>query len=145
MKQRLSRLKELLNLSPDTNEFVLISGRTPQSPIELAIQSRSLMEIMLELSTYIDIPQKDLDEGRIQPTLDLSIEEKTGMLPPIRIHSSTHEPADAYLSVRYRDHWFYIDDRSPRSKGMLMFVMMLFSFAETGDPSAAPVVTIPTG
>ena len=145
MKQRLSRLKELLGLSPDTNEYILVSGRTPQSETELAIQSRSLMEIILELSTYINVPQKDLDEGRIQPTLDLSIEEKAGMLPPIRIHSSTHEPADAYLSVRYRDHWFYIDDRRPRSKGVLMFVMILFSFAETGAPSAAPVVTIPAG
>jgi hypothetical protein len=145
MKQRLSRLKELLNLSPDTNEFILISGRTPRSGTELAIQSRSLMEIMLELSTYIDVPQKDLDEGRILPTLHLAVEENAGILPPIRIYSSKNVPADAYLSVRYRDHWFYIDDRNPRSKGMLMFVMILFSFAETGGPSAAPIVTIPAG
>ncbi len=145
MKQRLSRLKELLSLSPDINEYVLVSGRTPRSQTELAIQSRSLMEIMLELSTYIDVPQKDLDEGRILPTLNLSVEEAAGVLPLIRIHSSIHEPADAYLSVRYRDHWFYIDDKQPRSKGMLMFVMILFSFAETGGPSAAPIVTIPAG
>ena len=145
MKQRLSRLKELLDLSPDTNEYVLVSGRTPRSQTELAIQSRSLMEIMLELSTYIDVPQKDLDEGRILPTLNLSVEESAGIIPPIRIYSSTDKPADAYLSVRYRDHWFYIDDKQPRSKGMLMFVMILFSFAETGGPSAAPIVTIPAG
>lgn len=29
--------------------------------------------------------------------------------------------------------------------GMFMFIIMLFNFAETGDPSAAPVVTIPAG
>jgi hypothetical protein len=145
MKQRLAKLKELLSLSPDTNEYALVYGRTPRSGTELAIQSRSLMEIMLELSTYIDVPQKDLDEGRILPTLHLSVEEVAGILPPIRIHSSKNKPADAYLSVRYRDHWFYIDDRNPRSKGMLMFVMILFSFAETGGPSAAPIVTIPAG
>ncbi len=145
VKQRLVRLKELLNLSPDTHEYKLVYGRMPQSRSELAIQSRSLMEIILELSTYIDVPQKDLDEGRILPTLPLSVEESAGQPPLIRIHSSKKQPSDAYLSVRYRDHWFYIDDRNPRSKGMLMFVMILFSFAETGGPSAAPIVTIPAG
>ncbi len=145
MKQRLSRVKELLKLSPDTNEYVLVYGRTPRSGTDLAIQSRSLMEIMLELSTYTDVPQKDLDEGRILPTLHLSVEENAGVLTPFRIHSSIHEPADAYLSVRYRDYWFYIDDRNPRSKSMLTFVMILFSFAETGGPSTAPIVTIPAG
>lgn len=145
MNQRLSRLKELLNLSQDTNEYTVISGRTPLLQTELAIQSRSLMEIMLELSTYVDVPQKDIDEDRILPTLNLPVEEITGMPAMIRIHSSKNKPSDAYLSVQYRDHWFYIDDRNPRSKGMLMFIMILFNFAETGGPSATPIVTIPAG
>ncbi len=145
IKQRLSGIKKLLNLSPDVNEYTLVYGRVPKSQTELAILSRSLMEIMLELSTYIDVPQKDLDEGRILPTLHRSVEESTGMPPLIHIHSSTNEPSDAYISVRYRDYWFYIDDKEPRSKGMLTFIMILFSLAETGGPSQAPLVTIPAG
>ena len=33
----------------------------------------------------------------------------------------------------------------PRSKGMLTFLMILFSLAETGVPVQAPLVTIPAG
>jgi hypothetical protein len=145
MKQRHLRLKKLLHLSLDTNDYKLVYGRTPQSKTELAILSRSLMEIMLELSTYTDVPQKDLDEGRIFPTLHRTVEESAGMPPLIRIHSSTEKPSDAYLYVPYRGYWFYIDDTDPRSKGMLTFMMILFSLAETGAPSQAPLITVPTG
>jgi hypothetical protein len=103
------------------------------------------MEIMLELSTYIEVPQKDLDEGRILPTLERTFEDSTVIPPLIQIHCSTEKPADSYLSVSYRDYWFYIDDKDPRSKGMLTFMMILFSLAETGGPSQAPLVTIPAG
>ena len=145
VNQRLLRLKKSLNLSPDTNEYHLVYARTQRLQTEVAILSRSLMEIMLELSTYIDIPQKELSEGRILPTLDRAIEENAGIPSLIRIHSSSNEPSDAYLSVRYRDYWFYIDDKEPRSKGMLTFIMILFNLAETGGPIQAPLVTIPVG
>jgi len=145
VNQRLLKLKKSLNLSPDTNEYHLVYARKQRLQTELAILSRSLMEIMLELSTYIDVPQMDIDEGRILPTLDRTSEGNAGVPPLIRIQSSANKPPDAYLSVRYRDYWFYIDDKEPRSKGILTFIMILSSLAESGGPSTAPMVTVPIG
>ena len=31
--------------------------------------------------------------------------------PLARIRSGTVQPWDAYAAIRYRDHWFWIDDR----------------------------------
>jgi hypothetical protein len=145
MKERHLRLKKLLNLAPEADEYRLIYGRVPQSQKDLAILSRSIMEIMLELSTYIDVPQKDLNQGRILPTLPRTVEENGGIPQLIRIYSSDQMPPDAYLSVLYRDYWFYIDDKDPRSKGMLTFLLILFSLAETGGPTQSPLLTIPAG
>ena len=63
----------------------------------------------------------------------------------VRITSSTEEPEDAFVAVRYRDHWYSIDDRDFKSKSVFTFVMILFSLRESGDNANLPVITIPTG
>jgi hypothetical protein len=61
----------------------------------------------------------------------------------LRIHSSDSPPKDAHVVVRYRDGWFYIDDRDHESKAAFNFLMLLFSLTETGTTQAAPIVTVP--
>gem|GEM_PF-6876177 len=58
-------------------------------------------------------------------------------IPPlIAIHHGTSPPDDAYVSVRYRNQWFWIDDRDQRSKQHLAFLMIMFSPTEDGRHSA---------
>ena len=63
----------------------------------------------------------------------------------IRVQSGREEPEDAFVSVSYRDHWFWINDTDYRSKRMFSFLMYLFRLAERGKPQQVPVLTIPTG
>jgi len=138
-------IKQLLGLASDADEFSLAYGRLPKSPGELAVLSRSIIEILLEMSTHVDVPQTDLDEGRVMPVLAKSAGEVPDVASVIKVRCSADKPTDAYVSVKYRDRWFWIDDRDPRSKGMLTFLMILFSLTETGGPAGAPLVTIPAG
>src|SRR5882672_5037993 len=62
----------------------------------------------------------------------------------LQILNSGSEPGDAFVSVHYRDHWFYIDDRDLVSKRALLFIMLLFTLADTGTEHPAPLLTIPT-
>jgi hypothetical protein len=138
-------IKQLLGLPDDANEFILTYGRLPKSPDELAILSRSVMEILLEMSTHVEVPQTDLDEGRVMPVLVKREDDPGDIARVIQVHCQAEEPADAYVRVKYRGRWFWIDDRDPRSKAMLTFLMILFSLTETGGASGAPLVTIPAG
>ena len=61
----------------------------------------------------------------------------------MRIYSSREQPSDAYAAVRYRDYWFWIDDRDMKSKSEFLFVLVLFSLAETGVAPQTPVITVP--
>jgi hypothetical protein len=45
--------------------------------------------------------------------------------------------------VRYRNYWFWIDDRDLNSKRLFMFLMMFSSLAETGAVPQTPIITIP--
>ena len=62
---------------------------------------------------------------------------------PVRILSGTSAPADAFVAVKYRDHWHWIDDDDFRSKRMLSFLLVILTLAEKEDKAPAPVVTIP--
>lgn len=136
--------KELLGLDPDSREYEVVYGELPRNDKEIAILTRSMLGILSELASYIDVPEEHLAEGRVFAVAEKDTEAAFGVKPLIRIHSSPDRPDDAFVAVRYRDYWFWIDDRDVPSKRMFSFLMFLFTLAETGMPEQAPVLTIPT-
>jgi hypothetical protein len=103
--------------------------------------TRSMLQVLIELASYIDVPAAEVREGRVNPTLPNDPE----VAPLIRIHSGAKKPKNAFVAIEYRKNWFWIDDRDFSSKRMLSFVMLLFSLTETGGGNSAPIVTVPTG
>lgn len=144
-KQDIRALKKLLGLDLEKNEFNVVKGSLKQSPNEIAILSRSIMEIMRAISGYIDVPQKDIEDGWVTHSLPIPLEDESGFSPLFRVKCDKEEPVHAFASVEYRDHWFWIDGRDPYSKRVLSFLLVLLNLTETSGPSRAPLVTIPTG
>jgi hypothetical protein len=62
----------------------------------------------------------------------------------VHIRSGKEAPADAYAAVPFKGYWYWIDDTDIESKRTFTFLMILFSLAETGQTTAAPVVTVPS-
>jgi hypothetical protein len=61
----------------------------------------------------------------------------------LHVRSAGHAPDDAFVAVKYREGWFWIDDRDHESKAAFSFLMLLFSLTETGTSQTAPIVTVP--
>jgi hypothetical protein len=141
-RQLLLEAKRLLRLNPDESEYRVVFGATASSDREIAMQTRSLLEIMSEVGAQVDIPPAHITEGRATPGLTAQPGEGQH-IRFIHIHSSRERSAEAFLSIRYRDHWFWIDDRDLLSKRNFTFLMLLFSLADTGEKKSLPVITIP--
>jgi hypothetical protein len=139
---RYRRIGELLGLDPGLDEFPLVYGAQPAEAGEIAVQSRSMMQVLVDFGSYIDVPPRDIDEGRVYvPARD---PETLKLFPPLlNVRWAAKLPADAHVAVHYRDSWFWIDDRDHRSKAAFNFLMLLFSLTETGASQAAPLVTVP--
>ena len=135
----------LLGLKPGAQEVSVTYGLLPRNDRELAMLTRSMLAIMVELATRVHVPPRHVSEGRTVPSLAApgSAEEKTGQL--ISIKSSVDKPKDAYVAVNYKGHWFWIDDMDFKSKRTFTFLMILFSTTESGGKEALPLVTIPAG
>lgn len=48
------------------------------------------------------------------------------------------------IAVRFKNFWFWIDDRDFHSKRTFTFLMILFSLTEKGSGQDLPLVTIPS-
>ena len=112
---------------------------------EIAMITRSMLEINVELASYIEVPAVHVEEKQVnQTTPDERMEGR--IIPPlIRTRNSSTKPEEAFVSVPYRGYWFWIDDRDWPSKRMFSFLMFVFTLTETGTKEGAPIVTIPAG
>ncbi len=61
------RVRTLLGLGEDANEFEIAYGLIPRKPNEVAVLTRSMMEIMLQLGFGIDVPAEHAMAGRVLP------------------------------------------------------------------------------
>jgi hypothetical protein len=136
-------VKQALGIPAGARESRLIFGSLRQREDEIALLTRSIMEILVEMSDGVDVPEQHLVEGRVRPRADRQLVGERRGGPAVRIHSGGEPPQDAYVSVRYRGQTFWIDDRDLASKRVFTFLRMFSSIAETGVAPQVPVLTIP--
>ena len=143
VEQDIRFVRETLGLDPDASEFTLAFGAVQRNDREIAMLSRSMFEILLELGAGAVVPARHVEEGRTSPNLTMPPNASPRDAPLVAIRSSADRPQRAFTAVQYRDQWYSIDDRDLRSKGIFTFLMLLFSLAEAGAAPQAPLVTIP--
>jgi len=135
-------LLHLLKLDSTLHQFELVYGLAPSHPGEVAVISRSLLELMLLLGVDLEVPA-----GKGMPERALPFQRKGNRdqaPPPVRIRSGLTAPQDAYASVSYKGFWYWIDDRDVPSKRVFTFMMVLSSLQETGQNGVGPVVSVPS-
>ena len=137
-------LMDTLHLRPSKNgEISITFGAVQRAENELAVFSRSMVEILVELASGIEVPPADIATHRTSPSARLMSAENPRDQPLVRIHSGTAAPADAFSAIHYRSTWYWIDDSDYASKRIFTMLMIFFSLAETGVTPQVPALTIP--
>jgi hypothetical protein len=140
----LQNLKRILDLDPEAQVFRVVYGVVPTNDKEIALLTRSILEVLTDLSSRIQVPEVHVAEHRVAPTPEADLGPEGPVRDLIRITTSTEHPPDtAFVSTPYHGYWFSIDDRDLRSKQLFTFLMFLFTFVETPGGAAAPILTIP--
>jgi hypothetical protein len=130
-----------LGIEPGADRYELVFGASSASRTEIAVLTRSILEILTDLSFDVQVPPEHERDGRVGAALAPEVQKASSF----RVLSGPSRPADAFAAVRYEDHWFWIDDRDFPSKRALSFMLVLIALAETGSSVAPPAITISTG
>lgn len=138
-------LKELLGLDKHTRRYKVAYGAIPGGENEIAILTRSVIQIMMEIASYIDVPKIHMERNRTRQTAAVETDIAAEIVPLIKIKSAKERPGDPFVSIRYEDYWFWIDAEDYDSKRVFTFLMLILMLSETGESGKLPVLTIPAG
>ncbi|MFV3308408.1 hypothetical protein ACNFBT_24365 [Pseudomonas sp. NY15181] len=134
-------LRGLLHMPEDRQQFVLRYSPVRGEADELAVSSRSLLQILTAFSSYVDVPQEHIEDRSALPAFREG--EASSARAQIHILSGKDKPRHAYVAVFYRDYWYWIEDSNLAAKRALGAVMLFFTLAETSGNEKAPLITIP--
>jgi hypothetical protein len=140
---KIAEMRGILHLTDPGRSYSVRYGGWSGKGDEIAMTTRSMLQVMVELGVLAQVPEADIAGGKATAGSS-SIGAPASERPPLlNIVSGGTPPHDAYAAIQYRGHWFWIADTDIRSKSIFSGVMLLFSISDVGVRSPAPVVTVP--
>lgn len=139
----IQELRRLLKLNPNAEEFTLVQAPVSSSDTEIAMLTRSIVNIMQNMAADVEVPTEDLSRHYAFPgyETEVGVPETARM---IQIHSGKQRSAEAFVAVKYEGNWFWIDKGDLHSKQVFLQLMNLFTMADIAPRAAPPTLTIPT-
>ena len=155
------RVIELLNLQPTPLKRVwsfsanrVVEGtdfeNVPDDPRpEVRMQLRTFYSVLNLLAYGVNVPPNDEEERRAftKDLYDQAVSEgrAVDLSKKFVVHSSEGDrPENAFVAVKHRGTWFYVDDRDYASKSFLNATYDLFNMeiAPSGG-GGGPILTVP--
>lgn len=142
------RLFNLLGISTRYDRLIFVQSNISSiSGNVIRVQTRSFLSMLYFLSKAVDIPPADRKAGLVDTTKNPDgtafdwNEVTRGMLA---VHYSKSSPKNAYVSIYYRNYWFYVADNDQDSKKTFAMLTQLYALlAKDVGQNNHPVLTLP--
>jgi hypothetical protein len=147
-------LRQLLRLVPGRTRYPLVyahqvgedAGTAEQD--HLRVETRSFLGMLFFLAEAIEVPEPDIQAGRVATTRDetgapFDWRLVTGDL--LHIRAASTRPPGAVIAVRYRGAWFYVDDADLMAKSTFALLVQLFALQAGKTERLLPILTLPIG
>jgi hypothetical protein len=155
----LNELTELLNLQPDRARYPLVVTPGilpdpllwPSAPAdELRLSLRSASQVYFFLANGVEVPPDHLAAGLVRLPIGPDGQVFDGRIVTdglfaVHAYRGHKPPPTAFVAIKYRDYWYYIDDRDQESKATFTLILSLSRLDFGRQPPAAPFLTLPIG
>ena len=142
------KLIEMLRLIPNKTDYPLVINVMDHNPNHVSIRTRSVMGILYLLSQSVEVPQEDVRKGKLTTTkyADGRPFYWSDLFSNLfQIKSSSEKPSDAFVRIKYRGSWFYIDDTDVESKRTYSLFSQIFAIQAGKIKVERPTLTLPIG
>ncbi len=152
----LAELCALINLHPGADQYDVVWATGVPDPLTnptaptatVQVTPRSTAQALFFLADGVEVPPEHIACSLVRIPEGVDPTEATRGL--FHVHccpgSKHRPPKNAYTSIWYRGHWFYIDDRDQESKATLLLMLELQSLDfKKQTIGAGPTLTLPAG
>ncbi|WP_136809027.1 hypothetical protein [Desulfosediminicola flagellatus] len=133
-------LKQRLGLDVSKNSFGIVNDSDFHNQENVFIQGRSLLQVLVALSTGVQIPETHISSRVAPPLKPIPEKDMSGLLPLMEIQSGSENPGDAYVAVKYLGMWFWIDKTDHFSKRSLQYALTLITLLDSNNKQGGSVV-----
>jgi hypothetical protein len=155
----LQELESLLNLQPGWPRYDLVVAtdvldplRAPSPPsTTLRLTPRSTAQAYYYLANGVEVPPEHIATGLIRPPvapdgMPVDLRAVTAGLFTVHACKGHKPPPHAYVAVKYRGYWYYIDDRDQPSKTTFALILQLSRLDfRAQEGVSGPFLTLPVG
>lgn len=145
MRDKLYEFRNLLGLDPTAKEYTIIFGLATENSRQIAILTRSVLDVLTNLSDCIEVPPQHVAENRASKSNLVTRVDGRQIEPLMRIQSGKSKPSDAFTAVPYRGNWYWVEDRDFHSKFLFSFLMIVMQLVDTGEAPGSPSLVLPAG
>ena len=127
----------------------LLSEPAGEGRTKIIIGIRSLMEILFFLSKGVEVPDDHVACGLATITRNetgFPFDWQRVLDGTFQVKVCKRPPDNAAVSVKYRGHWFYIDDHDHQTKTTFLTLTKILALQlRVGGAEGLPVFTLPIG
>ena len=115
---KIAEMRRILHLTGSGQSHqVRYGGWSGRGRLKIAMMTRSMLQVMLELGILAQVPETDIAGGKATPGAGAIPATATGP-PLLNIMSGATPPPDAYAAILYKGRWVWIADSDIRSKSI---------------------------
>jgi hypothetical protein len=152
-------LCSLLHLRPGLVSYEVVIGGPervfplnppPEGHTKIDLFPRSVLQVTYYLAHGVIVPPEHVLEGLVTTAMEpdgrpFDWQQVTEGLFTVHSVKQKCRPKQAAVAVKYRDHWFYIDDRDQPSKVSFSLVLAMTRVNLLGVRKGGPMLTLPVG
>ncbi|MBY0231256.1 MAG: hypothetical protein K2W96_18395, partial [Gemmataceae bacterium] len=131
-------------------EVTMLTPSPAEYPAEgvkvIDLETRSLLQVLFFVSHGVEVPPEHLAAGAARTTLDGSAfdyRRVLGGLFKVRSSCCRKRPENTAVAVRYRDCWYWIDERDHDTRATFALLLCLSRLEVGTKGGGAPVLTLP--
>jgi hypothetical protein len=154
----IAELTVLLNLVPGLPRYELVAQAGVPDPLlqpsppsaALRFAPRSTAQVYAYLGNGVEVPVEHLNCGLVTPPTDeggqvFDSRAVTRGLFEVHACKGHRPPKDAYVAVKYRGYWYYLEDRDQASKATFALMLQLSRLDFGKSRRGGPLLTLPVG
>lgn len=138
-----------LGMATDTQTIILGTPFEKAGDTTMVLSTRSMLGVLFYLSHAVQAPQEHVSVGIVERTkvrgADTLFDWSQVTKSVMAVKSSKGKPERAYVAIKYRDYWFYVDDTDRNSKATFALLHYLISLQSTAGNGKMPLLTLPAG